>query len=235
MLLWKIRYCIFLCLRLCWNAFWSWLFLLQVGTLRYMAPEVLEGAVNLRDCEASLKQIDMYALGLVLWEIGSRCSDLYQGMWKYGPVAIYSIIHQYQVYNKVFVFEYYLTTIRYLHLQACLCLCTNCHSKRSWATIQRSRRCRYVWPKIISGQSFLMCGKIPIRWEFDDFYTLRPRQNGHILQTFSKHFCNKNCCVLIQISLKYVSYGPIDNKPALIQRMVCCRPGNKPCSGIMLV
>ena len=51
----------------------------QVGTLRYMAPEVLEGAVNLRDCEASLKQIDVYALGLVLWEIASRCSDLYQG------------------------------------------------------------------------------------------------------------------------------------------------------------
>lgn len=49
----------------------------QVGTLRYMAPEVLEGAVNLRDCESSLKQIDVYALGLVLWEIASRCSNLY--------------------------------------------------------------------------------------------------------------------------------------------------------------
>ena len=47
-----------------------------------MAPEVLEGAVNLRDCEASLKQIDVYSLGLVLWEIASRCSDLYQGMTK---------------------------------------------------------------------------------------------------------------------------------------------------------
>lgn len=44
-----------------------------------MAPEVLEGAVNLRDCETSLKQIDIYALGLVLWEIGYRCHDLYQG------------------------------------------------------------------------------------------------------------------------------------------------------------
>lgn len=42
-----------------------------------MAPEVLEGAVNLRDCESSLKQIDVYALGLVLWEIAYRCSDLY--------------------------------------------------------------------------------------------------------------------------------------------------------------
>jgi bone morphogenetic protein receptor type-2 len=52
----------------------------DVGTLRYMAPEILEGAVNLRDCESALKQIDVYALGLVLWEIASRCSDLYQGI-----------------------------------------------------------------------------------------------------------------------------------------------------------
>jgi len=49
----------------------------QVGTLRYMAPEILEGAVNLRECESSLKQIDVYALGLVLWEISHRCWELY--------------------------------------------------------------------------------------------------------------------------------------------------------------
>ncbi|XP_076309930.1 kinase protein wishful thinking [Tachypleus tridentatus] len=54
--------------------------LTDVGTLRYMAPEALEGAVNLRDCESSLKQVDMYALGLILWEIATRCSDLYQGL-----------------------------------------------------------------------------------------------------------------------------------------------------------
>ena len=52
----------------------------QVGTLRYMAPEVLEGAVNLRDCETALKQVDMYAMALVLWELASRCADPYQGM-----------------------------------------------------------------------------------------------------------------------------------------------------------
>ncbi|CAG5128855.1 unnamed protein product, partial [Candidula unifasciata] len=52
--------------------------LADVGTLRYMAPEVFDGAVNLRDCEASLKQIDVYALGLVIWEIASRCIELYQ-------------------------------------------------------------------------------------------------------------------------------------------------------------
>ncbi|XP_055385242.1 bone morphogenetic protein receptor type-2 [Condylostylus longicornis] len=49
----------------------------EVGTLRYMAPEILEGAVNLRDCETALKQIDVYSLGLVLWELSVRCQDLY--------------------------------------------------------------------------------------------------------------------------------------------------------------
>lgn len=44
----------------------------QVGTRRYMAPEVLEGAINFNQ-EAFLR-IDMYACGLVLWELVSRCS-----------------------------------------------------------------------------------------------------------------------------------------------------------------
>jgi len=44
----------------------------QVGTRRYMAPEVLEGAINFnRD---AFLRIDMYACGLVLWELASRCS-----------------------------------------------------------------------------------------------------------------------------------------------------------------
>jgi bone morphogenetic protein receptor type-2 len=49
----------------------------EVGTMRYMAPEILEGAVNLRDCETSLKQIDVYSEGLVLWELAMRCFDFY--------------------------------------------------------------------------------------------------------------------------------------------------------------
>lgn len=44
-----------------------------------MAPEVLEGAVNLRDCESALKQVDMYALGLIYWEVFMRCTDLFPG------------------------------------------------------------------------------------------------------------------------------------------------------------
>ncbi|TKS66712.1 Activin receptor type-2B [Collichthys lucidus] len=47
------------------------LFVRQVGTRRYMAPEVLEGAINFQ--RDSFLRIDMYALGLVLWELASRC------------------------------------------------------------------------------------------------------------------------------------------------------------------
>ncbi|CAK6982637.1 LOW QUALITY PROTEIN: bone morphogenetic protein receptor type-2-like [Scomber scombrus] len=51
----------------------------EVGTVRYMAPEVLGGALNLRDCESALKQVDIYALGLLYWESFRRCSDLFPG------------------------------------------------------------------------------------------------------------------------------------------------------------
>lgn len=39
-----------------------------------MAPEVLEGAINFQ--RDSFLRIDMYAMGLVLWELVSRCSDI---------------------------------------------------------------------------------------------------------------------------------------------------------------
>ncbi|XP_056157594.1 anti-Muellerian hormone type-2 receptor-like [Lampris incognitus] len=49
----------------------------QVGTPRYMSPEILEGSVNLRS-GSCLLQGDIYALGLLLWEIWMRCSDLFE-------------------------------------------------------------------------------------------------------------------------------------------------------------
>ncbi|XP_076356622.1 activin receptor type-2A-like isoform X3 [Tachypleus tridentatus] len=55
----------------------------QVGTRRYMAPEVLEGAINFnRD---AFLRIDMYACGLVLWELLNRCSS------QDGPVEEYML------------------------------------------------------------------------------------------------------------------------------------------------
>lgn len=65
----------------------------EVGTRRYMAPEVLEGAVNLRDCETSLKQIDVYALGLVLWELATRCNEFYTT----GEVPAYRLPFQQEI------------------------------------------------------------------------------------------------------------------------------------------
>ncbi|XP_074499010.1 anti-Muellerian hormone type-2 receptor-like isoform X2 [Sebastes fasciatus] len=50
----------------------------QLGTLRYMPPEILEGSVNLSSSWC-LMQGDIYALGLLLWEIWMRCSDLFEG------------------------------------------------------------------------------------------------------------------------------------------------------------
>ena len=43
----------------------------QVGTKRYMAPEILDSSINLASFEY-LKKVDMYMFSLVMWEIG-RC------------------------------------------------------------------------------------------------------------------------------------------------------------------
>lgn len=40
-----------------------------------MAPEVLESRVNLEDLEA-FKQMDVYSMALVLWEMASRCDAI---------------------------------------------------------------------------------------------------------------------------------------------------------------
>jgi len=44
-----------------------------VGTKRYMAPEVLDESINMNHFE-SFKRADVYALGLVFWEVARRCS-----------------------------------------------------------------------------------------------------------------------------------------------------------------
>lgn len=45
----------------------------QVGTPRYMSPEVIEASI---DCSMdNFLKIDVYAFGLVLWEVVSRCSE----------------------------------------------------------------------------------------------------------------------------------------------------------------
>ena len=54
------------------------------------------------------------------------------------------------------------------------------------------------------------------------FNTLRPRQNGHrfACDVFKYTFLNENAWILVQISLKFVPQGPINNIPGLVRIMV---------------
>ena len=58
--------------------------------------------------------------------------------------------------------------------------------------------------------------------------TLRPRQNGRYLpdDIFKGIFLNENVSIFIQISLKFVPRGPINNIPAFVQIMVWHHPGD---------
>ena len=78
-------------------------------------------------------------------------------------------------------------------------------------------------------------GLVPISQQA--FNTLRPRQHGRHFpdDIFKCIFLNENVWTSIQISLKFVPKGPIDNIPALVQIMARRRPGDKPLSEPMLI
>ena len=62
--------------------------------------------------------------------------------------------------------------------------------------------------------------------------TLRPRQNGrHFPDDIFKYiFLNENMWIFIEILLKFVPNGLINNIPALVQKMPWYRPGDNPLS-----
>ena len=66
---------------------------------------------------------------------------------------------------------------------------------------------------------------------------LRPRQNGRHFadDIFKCIFLYENVLNPINISLKFVPKGPINNIPALVQIMAWRRPGDKPLSEPMMV
>ena len=67
--------------------------------------------------------------------------------------------------------------------------------------------------------------------------TLGPRQNGRHFANdiFKCIFENVNVWIPIKISLKFVSKGPINNIPSLVQVMAWRRAGDKQLSGPMMV
>ncbi|MEQ2173695.1 hypothetical protein GOODEAATRI_000011, partial [Goodea atripinnis] len=83
----------------------------HVGTVRYMSPEVLGGALNLRDCESALKQVDVYALGLLYWESFRRCSDLFPGE----AVPDYQLAFQAEVGNHPSFEDMQILVVREKH------------------------------------------------------------------------------------------------------------------------
>lgn len=45
----------------------------RTGTVRYMAPEVLDLTIDTRQFD-SFKRADVYSMGLVLWEVARHCT-----------------------------------------------------------------------------------------------------------------------------------------------------------------
>ncbi|TRY63853.1 hypothetical protein TCAL_13708 [Tigriopus californicus] len=66
------------------------------GVIRYLAPELLDGALNLRNFQTSLKQVDVYALGLLFWEVANRCRDIYQEI----PVPLFQLAFEAELESK---------------------------------------------------------------------------------------------------------------------------------------
>ena len=62
---------------------------LKQGTKRYMAPEILDETINVKRFSAFLRT-DIYALGLVMWEIFRRCPVRDDGMLKV-PLTLLSM------------------------------------------------------------------------------------------------------------------------------------------------
>ena len=72
-----------------------------------------------------------------------------------------------------------------------------------------------------------------VGWPFN---TLRPIQNGRHFpdDIFKFIILNENVWISIEVSLKFVPKGPINNIPALVQIMAWRRPGDKPLSVTMM-
>ena len=123
-----------------------------------------------------------------------------------GSLACYLIVNMSQIYNVFRLFPHEKTAVNYHGVTAQL---------------------GYVQ------YNFVMD---PLSW-WVFFNTLRPRQNGHRFadNTFKRIFLNENVRILIQISLNFVSKGPINNNPALVQIMAWRRSGDKLLSEPMMV
>ena len=106
--------------------------------------------------------------------------------------------------------------------------------------------CTKLWPdeiiiikigaKVFLPRFELWAHKLFVKWLLG-FNTLRPRQNGrHFPDDFFKWiFLNENVWISINISLKFVPRGPINNIPTFVQVMAWRWPSDKPLSEPMMI
>ena len=131
-----------------------------------------------------------------------------------------------------------------------VCICVSNHTP----TLIWHRLNKFILKENKTCLSYILCDTVitwsifswqtphssPIRVRYGEsfvsFNTLRPIQNGrHFADDIFKWiFLNENVWILINISLKFVPQGPINNIPALVQIMAWRRRGDKPLSGPMM-
>lgn len=105
----------------------------KVGTKRYMAPEVLDDSIQM-DCFESYKRVDIWALGLVLWEIARRTVS--NGQYVF-------FIQHYAVRNCVLFIS--ITFIKYNNWAMCWA-----SRLRICIIYRQSIVCRYRWAENVS-------------------------------------------------------------------------------------
>ena len=99
---------------------------MQVGTRRYMAPEVLEGAINFQ--RDAFLRIDMYAMGLVLWELASRCKAAD------GEDSVLDHIHTIATVQRATYIYSQITCIHYVYYSIATNIMTFCYTQRCITT-----------------------------------------------------------------------------------------------------
>ena len=89
------------------------------------------------------------------------------------------------------------------------------------------------WGRLCSPHPLLFSGYYPM----GGMNTLRPRRNGrHLSDGILKCiFLNENMQTLLNISLKFVPNGLLNDIPALVQIMACHLVGDKPLSEPMMI
>ena len=127
--------------------------------------------------------------------------------------------------------------------------CTGCVKSDTFGTLIQCNKCDVklhtvsgiiLWMRPANERRCYIITSSPIGWEHTQndpccviishcpITILCQRQNGHPLHTaFANLAFNENCCILIQISWRFVHQDLIENKLVLVQQLAWCQTGNE--------